>query len=83
VLAFAHIGDLHITDANQPNFLDFMSITSPVDHRLMRGAAQRVAGDFEIRARSSTGDDAATIRAWSENGIFGTQLGPNRNGRKW
>jgi 3',5'-cyclic AMP phosphodiesterase CpdA len=25
-LAFAHIGDLHVTDAEQPNFVDFLSI---------------------------------------------------------
>lgn len=29
------------------------------------------------------GSDAAAIDAWPENGIHGTQLGPNRNGRHW
>lgn len=29
------------------------------------------------------GSDAASIGAWPENGLLGTQLGPNRNGRKW
>ena len=28
-----------------------------------------------------TGSDAASIGAWEENGILGTQLGPNRNAR--
>ncbi len=27
------------------------------------------------------GSDAASVGAWPENGIFGTQLGPNRNGK--
>ena len=27
------------------------------------------------------GSDADSIGAWPENGIFGTQLGPNRNGK--
>jgi 3',5'-cyclic-AMP phosphodiesterase len=33
--------------------------------------------------RNSTGSDAGTIGAWPERHLFGTQLGPNRNGRKW
>jgi 3',5'-cyclic-AMP phosphodiesterase len=30
-LAFAHIGDLHITDAKQRNFTDFMSIVAQIE----------------------------------------------------
>jgi hypothetical protein len=30
--------------------------------------------------RPRTGSDAASIGAWPENGILGTQLGPKRNG---
>jgi Icc protein len=30
-----------------------------------------------------TGSDAGSIGAWPERHLFGTQLGPNRNGRKW
>ncbi|WP_342713305.1 metallophosphoesterase [Bradyrhizobium sp. B124] len=33
--------------------------------------------------RSSTGSDAGSIGAWPERHLFATQLGPNRNGRKW
>ncbi len=29
------------------------------------------------------GSDAHSIGAWSERHVLGTQLGPNRNGRKW
>jgi Icc protein len=29
------------------------------------------------------GDDANAIGAYPEKGILGTQLGPNKNGRKW
>ena len=31
--------------------------------------------------RIRDGSDAASIGAWPENGVFGTQLGPNRNGK--
>ena len=33
--------------------------------------------------RRADGSDADTIGAWEARGILGTQLGPNRNGRKW
>jgi predicted phosphodiesterase len=33
--------------------------------------------------RKPTGSDAGSIGAWPERHLFGTQLGPNRNGRKW
>jgi len=33
--------------------------------------------------RVSSGSDANSIGAWPERHLFGTQLGPNRNGRKW
>ena len=47
-------------------------------------------GQHTIRAATGTyvpptrirdGSDAASVGAWPENGIFGTQLGPNRNGK--
>ena len=31
VLAFAHIGDLHITDAKQRNFADFLAIAAQIE----------------------------------------------------
>ncbi|MGB7034779.1 MAG: metallophosphoesterase [Xanthobacteraceae bacterium] len=36
---------------------------------------------FVPPVRSQTGSDAASIGAWPENGIPGTQLGPNRNAK--
>ena len=33
--------------------------------------------------RQADGSDAHRIGAWPERGILDTQLGPNRNGRKW
>jgi len=35
------------------------------------------------RGRTSSGSDKNSIGAWPERHLFGTQLGPNRNGRKW
>ena len=36
---------------------------------------------FTPPVRTRNGSDAASVGAWPENGIFGTQLGPNRNGK--
>ena len=33
--------------------------------------------------RTPSGSDKNSIGAWPERHLFGTQLGPNRNGRKW
>ena len=42
----------------------------------------RAAGrGYRPPERGRSGSDAASIGAWPENGIFGTQLGPNRNGK--
>jgi 3',5'-cyclic-AMP phosphodiesterase len=131
----------------------FVVITSPADHRLMRGPGQALADECEVRAvvfgarpirsaacrsnggwvamtrdaesnlwtarlgipagplvaltvravdesgrpgqhtltaatqtydpvvRARDGSDAASVGAWPENGILGTQLGPNRNAK--
>ena len=46
--------------------------------------AIRTVGPLRAAADpGSFGSDALSIGAWPENGISGTQLGPNRNGRKW
>jgi hypothetical protein len=37
----------------------------------------------EPPARVADGSDKDSVGAWPEKGILGTQLGPNRNGRKW
>jgi hypothetical protein len=36
-----------------------------------------------LAQRSADGSDRNRVGAWPERGILGTQLGPNRNGRKW
>lgn len=33
--------------------------------------------------RAADGSDRDRVGAWPERGILGTQLGPNRNGRRW
>jgi 3',5'-cyclic-AMP phosphodiesterase len=40
------------------------------------------SGHYDVPARKS-GDSVNAIGAYPEKGILGTQLGPNKNGRKW
>jgi predicted phosphodiesterase len=44
-------------------------------------AIRAATTDYQIPFRRQDGSDAASIGAWPENGILGTQLGPNRNAK--
>jgi Icc protein len=39
--------------------------------------------DPAFSRRSSSGSDQGSIGAWPDRQLIGTQLGPNRNGKKW
>ena len=41
------------------------------------------ATSYAARPFKPTGSDTGRIDAWPERHLLGTQLGPNRNGRKW
>jgi Icc protein len=41
------------------------------------------SGRYDAPERIADGGDADTVGPWPEKGILGTQLGPNKNGRKW
>jgi hypothetical protein len=42
-----------------------------------------VNADWMVPGRVADGSDKDSVGAWPEKGILATQLGPNRNGRKW
>ena len=46
-----------------------------------RHQVQLAPAPYEPPFRPGAGSDAASLGAWEENGILGTQLGPNRNAR--
>ncbi|GAB3901122.1 metallophosphoesterase family protein [Spirosoma agri] len=52
-----------------------------VSGRPGRHTIQLASAGIKTRARIKNGSDADAIGAWPENGILGTQLGPNRNGK--
>jgi Icc protein len=41
-----------------------------------------VSGDLAERERVERNQDNA-LEAWPEHGLLGTQLRPNKNGKKW
>lgn len=59
-----------------------------VEARMLDGRSNsetvELAGPADVsRPRRANGSDADAIGEWLERGILGTQLGPNRNGRRW
>lgn len=48
----------------------------------LEGAIELAAGEMTSHHYAPVDQDNA-IGAWEEHGILGTQLGPNKNGRKW
>jgi hypothetical protein len=49
--------------------------------RLGRHRIELARGPYLPLGQAGAGSDAASIGAWEENGILGTQLGPNRNAK--
>jgi len=53
------------------------------DGRTDEDAVEPLRPGWEPPARKADGSDADSIGAWPERGLLGTQLGPNRKGKKW
>jgi Icc protein len=50
--------------------------------RIATDEIRLVSGDLMARERVEPDQDNA-LGAWPEHGLLGTQLGPNKNGKKW
>jgi hypothetical protein len=46
-----------------------------------RHQVQLAPAPYQLPARLGAGSDSTSLGAWEDNGILGTQLGPNRNAR--
>jgi hypothetical protein len=53
------------------------------DQQRNRGTDTIDVAPYVPAPRKPSGSDAGSIGAWPERHLLGTQLGPNRNGRKW
>lgn len=54
-----------------------------IDQQRSRDTDTIDVAPYMAAARKPTGSDEGSIGAWPERHLLGTQLGPNRNGRKW
>jgi hypothetical protein len=63
----------------------FSLTVEAVDERGRPGRHTITVGtpSYKLPARIKNGSDADSIGAWPDNGIYGTQLGPNRNSKPW
>jgi 3',5'-cyclic-AMP phosphodiesterase len=84
--AMKRVGDSHVWEASLPTPSDG---THPLKVSF-KDAYGTVASD-EIRLavgqlrerKSEKRDQENALEAWPEHGLLGTQLGPNKNGKKW
>lgn len=71
---------LAICDSN----VDMITLTVQATNDTGRPGVHNIkvpGGLFSPQERAKDGSNKNTIGAWPENGIFGTQLGPNQNGK--
>jgi 3',5'-cyclic AMP phosphodiesterase CpdA len=70
---------------NAPSEPLFLLTVEAVDERGRPGRHTITVGtsSYKPPRRTMNGSDADSIGAWPENGILGTQLGPNRNTKPW
>ncbi|MET4214193.1 metallophosphoesterase [Bradyrhizobium sp. LA2.1] len=61
----------------------FRLILRVIDQQRNRDTDTIDVAPYVVAARKPTGSDEGSIGAWPERHLLGTQLGPNRNGRKW
>jgi Icc protein len=54
-----------------------------IDQQRNQDADSVEVAPYAAAERKPTGSDTGSIGAWPERHLLGTQLGPNRNGRKW
>jgi 3',5'-cyclic-AMP phosphodiesterase len=84
--ALTRVGDSHVWEA-------YLPIPNEGTHPLtvsFKDAQGKVASD-EIRLavgqrterKSEERDQDNALEVWPEHGLIGTQLGPNKNGKKW
>lgn len=78
------LGNTALWEASGPTDLCHVTVRArDAKDRLDEDCIEPAGDDWTMPKRQADGSDADRIEAWPERGILGTQLGPNRNGRKW
>ena len=88
VISWVHLGDLHMTKAGEQNHLDLAEIVNEVNRAFAGSVSVRLSA-LEMSPTTAAVPPMDVVRgglaldAWPEHGLLGTQLGPNKNGKKW
>ena len=84
--AMNRVGDSHVwvADVPSPGEGTFpLKVSFKDAHGKMASDEIRVACGQRIKRQSEQRDQDNALEAWPEHGLLGTQLGPNKNGKKW
>jgi 3',5'-cyclic-AMP phosphodiesterase len=77
-------GDMALWETPVPANVSRVTVRTRDAHgRLDEDQVEPAGAGWTAPKRQADGSDADRVGVWPERGIFDTQLGPNRNGRKW
>ncbi|MGD0647060.1 MAG: hypothetical protein ABR971_03625 [Acidobacteriaceae bacterium] len=78
---YSHVWEANLTTSRDG--IQSLLVSVEDEHGDIATDEIRVAiGDRAERERAERDQDN-TLEAWPEHGLLGTQLGPNKNGKKW
>ena len=80
------VGDSHVWEASLPTPSEGMhplKVSFKDAHGTVATDEIRLAVGKLTERKSEERDQDNALEAWWEHGLLGTQLGPNKNGKKW
>ena len=75
-------GTLHV-DQLEPGTHALQVTAMDVDGKITTDEIRTLVGEERRSNQRAKRDQDNALEAWPEHGLLGTQLGPNKNGRKW
>ncbi len=80
------VGDSHVWEADMPTPHEGthpLTVSFTDAHGTIASDEIRLAVGQRTERKSEERDQDNALEAWPEHGLLGTQLGPNKNGKKW
>jgi len=84
--AMTRVGDSHVWEADLPTPCEGthpLKVSFKDAHGNVASDELRLAVGQRTERKSEERDQDNALEAWPEHGLLGTQLGPNKNGKKW
>jgi 3',5'-cyclic-AMP phosphodiesterase len=84
--AMKRVGDSHVWEADLPTPSEGthpLKVSFKDAHGKVASDEIRLAVSQHTERRSEERDQDNALETWPEHGLLGTQLGPNKNGKKW